>query len=105
MKLYPFSMKHAHDIEFYRNRLFNTMRDMENGEIPFDKDRYNRIADFYDGELLELYEAVLNSRDGRVSYLNGKQIGLAKRIVFWASEERAARLIESGRMTQDVTYC
>ena len=104
MKLYPFSMKHAHDIEFYRNRLFNTMRDMENGEIEFDKARYDRICDLYEGDLTELYEAVLNSRDGRVAYLTGSQIGLAKRIVAWASEQRSESLIKSGK-TEYLQYC
>lgn len=47
-KTYYFSVrKHAHDIEFYRNRLFNTMKDMESGEIPMDKKRYDRIYAMY----------------------------------------------------------
>lgn len=104
-KLYPFSVqKHAHDIEFYHNRLFNTMCDMDSGEIPMDKARYDRIYDMYYGELMELYEAVLSSRDGRIAYLTGKQIALAKRIVFWASEQRANSLIEQGKY-QYLQYC
>ena len=36
-KLYPFSVqKHAHDIEFRKNRVWNTLRDMESGEVPWD---------------------------------------------------------------------
>lgn len=104
-KKYPFSTaKHAHDIEFYRNRLFNTMYAMESGEIPMDAKRYDRIHDMYYGELEELYNAVCyNTRDGRISYLTGKQIGLAKKIVFWASEQRANSLIEAGK-TQYLQY-
>lgn len=79
-KTYPFSVrKHAHDIEFYRNRLFNTMHDMEMGEIPMDTKRYDRIYD-------------------------GKQIGLAKKIVIWASETRAQSCIERGRLDL-LKYC
>ena len=105
-KTYPFSTrKHAHDIEFYRNRLFNTMRGMESGEIPMDEKRYDRIEAMYYGELEDLYNAVVfNSRDGVVSYLTGKQIALAKKIVIWASETRANSCIERGRLDL-VKYC
>ncbi len=105
-KTYPFSTaKHAHDIEFYRNRLFNTMADMESGEIPMDAERYDRIHDMYYGALEELYDAVCyNTRDGRISYLTGPQIALAKRIVAWASETRANTCIERGRLAL-VQYC
>ena len=105
MKKYPFSIqKHAHDIEFYRNRLYNTMCDMESGEIPMDAERFDRIYDFYHNELEELYCAMFDSRDGRIVYLTGKQIGLAKRIVFWASEQRAKSCIESGKLDY-LKYC
>lgn len=105
-KLYPFSTrKHAHDIEFYRNRLYNTMCAMERGDMPMDGERYDRIYDFYNGELEELYDAVcFNTRDGIVSYLTGKQIALAKQIVLWASETRAQSCIESGRLDL-LQYC
>lgn len=105
-KLYHFSLvKHAHDIEFYHNRLFNTMCDMENGEIPYDKARYDRIYDMYYGELEELYRAMYNSPDGgRTCLLTGKQYGLAKKIVVWASETRVAKCIENGRYDL-IQYC
>lgn len=91
-KTYYFSVKkHAHDIEFYRNRLKNIMYAMESGEIPMDGERYDRIYDMYHGELEDLHNAILfGSRDGITAQLTGKQIALAKKIVFWASEERAA---------------
>jgi len=105
MKRYPFSIqKHAHSIEFYHNRLFNTMKAMESEEIPMDKARYDRIYDFYYGDLQELYTAMFDSRDGRIVYLTGKQIGLAKKIVAWASEQRANSLIKAGK-TQYLQYC
>ena len=105
MKKYPFSVrKHAHSIEFYRNHLYNVMRDMESGEIPMDGKRYDRICDFYDGELSELYDMMFQSRDGYVVYLTGKQLGLAKEIVAWASERRANSLIKAGKM-QYLQYC
>ena len=104
-KTYYFSVrKHAHDIEFYRNRLFNTMKDMESGEIPMDAKRYDRIYDFYHGELEELYEAMFNSRDGITVQLTGKQIALAKKIVAWAHEQRAGSLICAGK-TEYLQYC
>lgn len=105
-KMYPFSTrKHAHDIEFYRNRLHNIMYSMESGEIPMDAEKFDKMYEFYNGELEELYNAVcFNTRDGIVSYLTGKQIALAKKIVFWASEERASKCIESGRYDL-LKYC
>lgn len=105
-KMYPFSTaKHAHDIEFYRNRIKNIMYDMESGEIPMDKARYDKLYDMYYGPLEELYDAVCyNTRDGRISYLTGPQIGLAKRIVLWASETRAQTCIENGRYDL-LQYC
>ncbi len=105
MKKYPFSIqKHAHSIEFYHNHLFNTMKAMENGEIPMDEVRHDQMYDFYHGELRELYEAMFDSRDGKIVYLTGKQIGLAKKIVIWASEQRANSLIRAGK-TQYLRYC
>lgn len=104
-KTYPFSVrKHAHDIEFYRNRLFNTMHDMEMGEIPMDTKRYDRIYEMYYGDLEELYSMMFASRDGITVQLTGKQIGLAKKIVIWASETRAQSCIERGRLDL-LKYC
>lgn len=104
-KIYPFSIaKHAHDIEYYYNHLYNVMRDMESGEIPMDNKRYDKISNLYYGDLRELYEMMFNSRDGRIVYLTGKQIGLAKKIVHWASESRANSLIKAGK-TQYLQYC
>lgn len=103
-KTYPFSTaKHAHDIEFYACRLQNTMFDMESGEIPMDVNRYNRISDMYYGELNELRQAMCGAC-GRVVYLTGKQLALAKKIVAWASNTRAETCIANGRPDL-VQYC
>ena len=103
-KTYPFSCpKHAHDIELYANRLYNTMKDMESGEIPMDVARYDKIYDMYHGPLMELREAI-NGSYSPVAQLTGPQIGLAKKIVFWASETRAQSCIERGRLDL-VKYC
>ena len=94
-KLYPFSVrKHAHDIELYHNRLYNTICDMQSGEIPMDAARYDKIHNMFYGPLMELYEAMFNSRDGVVVYLTGPQISLAKKVVFWAATYREERMEE-----------
>ena len=80
------------------------MRDMEDGEIPYDEKRFDRIEEMYYGPLAELYDAVTSSRDGRVAMLTGPQIALAKQIVIWASETRAATCIEHGRLN-NLQYC
>lgn len=105
MKKYPFSVqKHAHDIELYRNYLFNTMYDMESGKIPMDKTRYERMSDMRNGALMELYDAVIFGGDGRVAYLTGAQIGLANKIIAWARERRIASLISAGK-DEYIQYC
>lgn len=104
-KTYPFSVrKHAHDIEYYHNHLFNTIHDMEVGTIPMDKERYDRMSDMYYGPLMELYEKVLTEGNGYTVQLTGAEIGLAKKIVAWASESRAAHLIEAGKR-EHLQYC
>lgn len=88
-KLYPFSVqKHAHDVEFRRNRVYNIMSDMENGGIPMDAAKYDRLDKLHD-DLTFLLLAVMNSGDGRIAYLTGPQIGLAKETVIWAAEARS----------------
>ena len=103
-KRYPFSAeKHAHDIEFYYNRISNIMYDMESGEIPMDMERYNKLNDMKYGPLQELMNELYGAC-GRVVYLTGKQIGLAKKIVIWASNTRANTCIEKGRYDL-LKYC
>jgi hypothetical protein len=95
LKLYPFSVQnHAHDIEFRKNRVWNEMNDMETGEVPWDDVKYEKMEALLE-QLMDLHLAMFNSRDGRIVYLNGRQIGLAKETVLWAANERG-RLGESG---------
>lgn len=104
-KTYPFSMsKHAHDIEYYHNHLFNIMKGMESGEIPMDAARYDKIYDMYYGQLADLMNAIYSCCNPYVVQLTGPQIGLAKKIVFWASESRARHVIESGKL-HNLQYC
>lgn len=104
MKTYPFSLGHAHSIEFYYNHVKNTLADMESGEIPMDAERYDRLSDFLEEQLRPLYVEMFNSRDGRLVYLTGPQIGLAKKIVAWARDRRAACMIAAGK-TDYLQYC
>jgi len=103
-KTYPFSRRRVHDIDFYRNHLFCLMCDMESGEIPMDKKQYDWIYDMYYGPLEDLSNAIYGSRNPYVVYLTGKQIGLAKQIVVWASERRASSLVEAGKL-EYLQYC
>lgn len=103
-KLYPFSVqKHAHDIEYRKNRVWLTMRDMESGEIPWDDAQYDKLESELEA-LRDLYDAVIFGGNGRIAYLTGKQIGLAKECVAWASNSRASHLVEAGK-TQYLQYC
>ena len=103
-KLYPFSaQKYAHSIEFRRNRVFNEMRDMESGETPWDSKNYDAMNELHE-QLTELLSEVMFSGDGRVAWLTGKQIALAKETVAWASNARASSLIEAGK-TEYLQYC
>lgn len=103
-KLYPFSVqKHAHDIEFRKNRVWNTLRDMESGEVPWDDKKYDVLTAHLE-EVQDLLDVILSCRNGRVVYLTGEQIGLAKEIVSWASNTRANTLIENGKH-EWLQYC
>lgn len=101
-KLYPFSVqKHAHSIEFRRNRAFCDMCEAE--ERNATSAEIGKLEDLYDA-LTDLLLAVMDSRDGRIAYLTGKQIGLAKETVEWASNSRAESLIARGK-TEYLQYC
>ena len=89
-KLYPFSVaKHAHDIEFRRNRVKNELGDYFNGELKLNDEEFNKLCELEE-KLTELLEAVLNNSNGRVCYLTGEQIGLAKECVLWANNKRVS---------------
>ena len=60
-KLYPFSTaKHAHDIEYRRNRVYIEMREQEDDRKY--NENYNELCDLYEA-LTDLLQAVLNSQD------------------------------------------
>ena len=104
-KLYPFNCeKHAHSIEFRMNRCYNTMYDMRSREIPWNDAKYDRLEELHD-ELQDLLEAMMMGRGyNGICWLTGKQIGLAKETVAWASETRAANMIKNGK-TRYLQYC
>lgn len=102
-KLYPFSMaKHAHDVEYRRNRVKNELCDYFDGELKLSDKDFNKLCEL-EQNLTELLQAMLNSSNGRVCYLTGKQIGLAKECVEWARNSRASALMTSGK-TQYLQY-
>ena len=98
-KTYPFSAdKHAHDIEFVKNRAYNTLHSMEIGEIPMDKELYKKLEERYD-VMSNLLDQILNSSpDGKMAYLTGPQIGIAKEAVASAAAMR-------GSMSQTACNC
>lgn len=92
MKLYPFSLqKHAHDVDFARNRAKNIKSDIESGELKATDAEYDDVCIKID-KLTDLLLAVTDSRDGRVAWITGEQMGLAKEMIAWADCERAARM-------------
>lgn len=49
VKLYPFStMKNQHNFDLIHNICMNTMYDMDMGDIPFDKEEYDRLESLKD---------------------------------------------------------
>ena len=89
IKYYPFSMsKQIADIDYYRNHLLETMRRMDDGDIPMDIERYDRIHDMLHGDLEDLYEMLEKCRGEKTAYITEGQYELAQKIVKWASSRR-----------------
>ena len=104
-KTYPFSTaKHAHDIEFYWNRIHNELDEMCCGDAPMDKEKFNKLNDACDNPVLASLMSKIASCCGRPVWLTGPEIGLAKEIVVWASETRAATCVANGRYDL-LKYC
>lgn len=87
VKKYPFNAeKHAHDIEFRRNRAYNERSDKQyNGTLTAEEDeQYTALIDALDElSLIFLY------RDYRgIVWLTGKEYGLARECVGWAESMR-----------------
>ena len=77
-KLYPFSVqKHAHDIDFRRNRAFNEFAESEYKNPALAK-------------LIEQLDEIrcLMVGNAKVVWLTGKQYALAQECVCWAVAER-----------------
>ena len=89
-KLYPFSAeKHAHDIEFRKNRVANELHDLLNSEGTADGNQIDKMEALLN-DLRNLLSVILGTcRDGKIAYLTGPQIALAKESVAWAAEARA----------------
>lgn len=87
-KTYPFSVaKHAHDIEYRYNFVYNRVYDSE-GEHGWTAEQVARGEEELD-RLNDLRQSLLFNGDGRVAWLTGKEYGLAKECVIWATERRA----------------
>lgn len=93
MKMYPFSWrKHAHDLQFYSDWLFNEMYDMmEGGTKPYNESLYDEMERRRD-KITELQCAAYPDSRG-VTMFTGEQIGFAKECVIWANEERSERRV------------
>ena len=85
MKKYPFSLnRHAHDLEFRRNRAMNELYDkqMNNTLKDGEEERFQKLID-------DLAEILLTFPDGNnVVWITGKQYGLARDSVAWAEAMR-----------------
>ena len=82
-KLYPFSTaKHAHDIEYYVNTLWNKVYDLDDN----DEEYYKLMK-----EIVKVNElrTIMSGACGRPVWFTGKQIAFAKQICGWASGRRA----------------
>lgn len=111
IKTYPFSTaKYAHSIEFYWNRIRNMMADMECGfdsegnDVKWDKDRYEAMERAIENPVFKSLLSKVYAGCGRPVWLTGPEIGLAKEIVAWASETRAATCVANGRYDL-LKYC
>jgi hypothetical protein len=85
-KRYPFSLrKHAHDLEFRRNRAKNELgrKSINNTLRDGEEARYENLID-------NLAEILLTFPDANgVVWLTGRQYGLAKESVVWAESMRS----------------
>ena len=88
-KRYPFSMtKHAHDVDYRKNWLFNRINDWE-GVHGYTAKQIEQMEKEYD-DIVNLMSSMLWNSNGHVTWLTGKEYGLAKKCVVWASERRAS---------------
>jgi hypothetical protein len=98
-KLYPFSMeKNQHNFELIRNICFNTMSDMDSGEIPYDAAEYARLSDLKD-KAERCFGLPLP-----IAWLPWETYKEAKELAFMAILHRQEACIANGRPDL-VTYC
>ena len=86
-KKYPFNVeKHSHDIGFRRNRAMNERDEKEsNGTLTEEERRqYDALID----ELGDLLITFLDRDYRGIVWLTGKEYGLAKECVCWATAMR-----------------
>ena len=100
-KMYYFSFsKHAHDLEFRRNRLKNTIDDILMGGGKVDWSAIEKM----EKEIDDINE-IFTYWDGRpASKIPARLYGVAKNATLWASNTRAETCIENGRPDL-VQYC
>lgn len=105
-KLYPFNIeKNQHNFELIRNICFNRMTDMEDGEIEWDGEAYQKLADLKD-EANECWDiAFMRSRENpNIAWIDGQLYHKAKKLVELAVNHREAKCIEAGRIDL-LQYC
>lgn len=103
-KYYFSAAKHAHDIDYYDNRLSNLVHeayyeDDESAGVILAKkygdDFIDALDDFRRNQLYNLWSAINFNSNGKISMLTGPEIGLAKEVVAWADGQRSGA---SGRL-------
>lgn len=92
MKRYPFNAhQNAHHIELYRNVLYCKVLDDE--ATTEEEALFHRLTDL-------ICTIQSTTRDGRISFLLGNEIGLAKEAILWADNYRAERNNHEVRFTR-----
>ena len=98
-KLYPFSSeKNQHNFELVRNVCFNTIRDMQNGDIEYDEAEIDRLYDLKE-KADKYFELPLP-----VAWLPWEELKEAKDICTMAVEHRVAKCVEHG-LYDYIQYC
>ena len=98
-KLYPFNtMKNQHNFDLICNICFNTMHDMDHGEVPYDADEYARL------EALKEDAERFFCLDLPVAWLPWEDWKRAKELSDMAILHRQDACIAAGRPDL-VTYC
>ena len=98
-KLYPFStMKNQHNFELIRNICYNTMYDMNTGEIEMNEAEYDRL------EAMMQQAEKFFCLELPVAWLPYEELRLAKELANLAIMHRQDACIANGRPDL-VTYC